>query len=107
VGSGLHVTAAGAQSPAANVPGRSQEMGEANATANVRHQVQHQNHHTSVGHTVVSIMYQEWYGQDRYQEIPIDGPFMGVLQRWRKSTSQNGGSTSCKGRRSTSIVFMY
>jgi hypothetical protein len=86
VGSGLRATAAadtGARSPAAHVPGRgSQEVGEA-ANANSP-----RNHHLSVGHTEVSSMYEEWYGKDRFEGVPVEGGIAKMEElfksKWRK-----------------------
>jgi hypothetical protein len=88
VGSGLRAPAAGtgARSPSYVPPaGNSQVRG---GEASPQEVSNGRNHHLSVGHTVVSTMYYEWYGQGRYEGIPIEGGIakMEELQKskWRK-----------------------
>jgi hypothetical protein len=88
VGSGLRAPAAGtgAGSPSYGPPARNSQV---RAGGEASPQVDNgRNHHLSVGHTVVSTMYYEWYGQGRYEGIPCEGGIAKMEElhksKWRK-----------------------
>lgn len=94
VGSGMRAPAAGvgAGGQSRFLPTRraqEEEGGEASPQEAVTNNgVNGQNHHLSIGHSAVSTMYYEWYGEDRYEGIPIDGGIAKMEElyksKWRK-----------------------